>query len=330
MQLLQPVRVAENPGTPTHILLQLAKQPVENKINNVPTVRETVIKNPHFPARERHRLLLAMEEEEEIANAHQLMAHSADSPYALAQVLEKGDRNAKLTAARSHKTPIQVLQQLAKDADETIRAGVAGNSNLPLSSLLELTQDSSHSVRAGLARKRSHKQTSVQVLQRLAHDESAQIRAQVAANTDSPEELLRMLANDSNKEVWQALVRNPNTPVDVLEFLGVEKGVVNPWNSKTPANALAKAVKNTLTMDFRFRDKALDELLKPQNSQMPANILAQLASYKTSWIRSSVLGFMVMHPLQAVSVADLYHFSKSLLQIILPLLPALCPPAVHV
>ncbi|MBD2206121.1 hypothetical protein H6G33_28350 [Calothrix sp. FACHB-1219] len=280
--------VAENPGTPINILLQLAKQPLEKTSNNVANIRGNIIKNPHLSARERHRILLAIAEEQEITEAHQLMARRADSPYALAQVLEKGDRNSKITAARSHKTPIQVLQQLAKDADETVRSVVSENANLPLSNLLELTQDSSLNVRAGLARKRLHKPTAVEVLQHLANDESAQIRAQVAANTDTPEELLRKLANDSNKEVWEALARNPNTPVDILEFLGVEKGVVNPWNGKTPAKALAKAVENTLKMDFRFRDKALDELLKPRNSEMPAEILVKLANYKTSWIRSAV------------------------------------------
>ncbi|MDZ7993218.1 MAG: hypothetical protein RM022_030595 [Nostoc sp. EfeVER01] len=94
--------VAENPGTPTNILVQLTRQPVEKTINNISSVRETVLKNPNFPPLERYRLLLAIEEEQETANAHQLMARRTNSSYALAQVVEKGDQKTKLTAARSN------------------------------------------------------------------------------------------------------------------------------------------------------------------------------------------------------------------------------------
>ncbi|OYD90521.1 hypothetical protein CDG76_30290 [Nostoc sp. 'Peltigera membranacea cyanobiont' 210A] len=248
-----------------------------------------------------YRLLLSKEKTQEITIAHQLMAQRPDSSYALAQVLEKGDQKAKLIAARSNKTPIQVLQQLAKDTDETVRSVVSENSNLPLSSLLELTQDSSLKVRSGLARKRSHKKTPVQVLERLANDESAQVRAQVAANLDTPVELLKMLANDQKSEVWRALTRNPNTPMDVLEFLGVEKGIVSIWNTNTPGNALAKAVEQTLKMDYSSRYKALDDLLRPATgSQMPASVLVQLASRETSWIRSLVAG----HPNTPISALE--------------------------
>ena len=303
--------VAKNPSLPVEVLIELVK---DSDIQ----VRECALKNINFSDLEEHqqmliaeeykqmilgcyRLLLSKKETQEITIAHQLMAQRPDSSYALAQVLEKGDQNAKFIAARSNKTPIQVLQQLAKDTDETVRSVVAENSKLPLSSLLELTQDSSLKVRSGLARKRSHKQTPVQVLERLANDESAQVRAQVAANLDTPVELLKMLANDQKSEVWRALTRNPNTPVDVLEFLGVEKGIVSIWNTNTPGNALAKAVEQTLKMDYSSRYKALDDLLRPATgSQMPASVLVQLASRETSWIRSLVAG----HPNTPISALE--------------------------
>ncbi|MEH1945405.1 MAG: hypothetical protein V7K77_00150 [Nostoc sp.] len=184
--------VAENPGTPTNILLELAKQPVEKTINNISTVRATVLKNPHFPARERHRLLLAMEEEQEIANAHQLMARRTNSSYALAQLVQKGDQKAKLTAASSNKTPIQILEHLAKDPDESVRQYVMGNSNLPLSILIELTQDASDKIRLSLAymlRNRStnryyKEEVPVVLLERLARDENKDVKVAVAENSN--------------------------------------------------------------------------------------------------------------------------------------------------
>jgi Leucine rich repeat variant len=294
--------VAENPSTPVHILVQLARQYTSGKKNNgIPSVRETAIKNPNFPPLERYRLLIAMEDEQEIATTHELMARRSDSLYALAQVVEKGDQKAKLTAARSKKTPIKVLEQLARDEDEIIRSVVIENSNLPISSLLQLTQDTSLNVRTSLARSRNNKKVPVEVLERLANDKSERVRALVASNPDTPVELLRKLVNDSHREVWNALTRNKNTPIDILEFLGVEKGVVDIYNANTPGKALEKAVELTLKMDFRERDKILNDLLRGvQGSQMPANVLAKLANYSVSWVRSSVAA----HPNTPISALE--------------------------
>ena len=144
------------------------------------------------------------------------MARRTDSPYAMLQVLEKGDRNAKITAARSIKTPIRVLEQLAQDADVTIRSVVIENPNLPLSSLLELTQDENVNVRTGLATHRRNKKVPLEVLEILVNDESPIVKAQVAVNPDTPIELLSKLALDSSDQVWDALTRNQNTPVEIL------------------------------------------------------------------------------------------------------------------
>jgi hypothetical protein len=295
--------VAKNPGTPATVLAVIAEHPekavqvavaehpnaTEEIWRLLPSQQSVIIeppKNPSLPLLERYRLLLAEEEEQETAKAHKFMARRSDSPYALAQVLEKGDRNAKLTADRHPKTPIQVLEQLAKDADETVRLVASQNSNLPLSSLLELAQDPSMSVRLNLTYKKT---APVQLLERLAQDESEQVRAKVAEHPDTPVELLVKLASDPSPEVCQKLTYNPNTPVTVLEFLGVEKGIVNARNTNTPGNALAKAVEKALQQDVHVRDKALEKLLeRVYGSQMPASVLEQLADYPTSWIRSWV------------------------------------------
>ncbi len=297
--------VAENPGTPVEILIKLARLPIHKKVgSNVVidrNVREAVFKNPHFPPLERYNILLEEDAVEETAKAHQLMARRSDSPYALAQVLEKGDRNAKITAVRSPKTPIHILEQLAKDADESIRSIVLENSNLPLSSHLKLTQDASVNVRANLASHRKNRTVPIQVLEILARDNSSRVRTQVASNPDTPIEILNQLAFDSDSEVLNALTRNQNTPVNVLEYLGVEKGIVNIYNAKTPGTALEKAVENALKPNVYGRDKILDNLLRSvQGSQMPAHVLAKLANYKTSWVRSSVAA----HPNTPISALE--------------------------
>jgi hypothetical protein len=293
--------IAENKNAPADLLIKFVRHPHEHQTHSNVSMYDLVIGNPSFPIVECYRLILEKEEAEEIAKAHQLMARRSDSPYALAQVLEKGDRNAKITAARSPKTPIHVLEQLAKNADESIRSVVLENSNLPLSSRLELTQDISVNVRGGLASHRRNRTVPNQVLEVLVKDKSSRVRAQVALNPNTPIEILKQLASDSDPEVCEALTRNQNTPAEILEHLGVEKGIVNIYNAKTPSTALEKAVEKALQANVYERDKILDNLLRAvQTSQMPASVLAKLAKYKTSWVRSSVAA----HPNTPISALE--------------------------
>ncbi|BAZ11925.1 leucine rich repeat variant [Calothrix sp. NIES-4071] len=277
--------VAENPSTPANILVQLARQPIEKTINNVSTVRETALKNPNFPPQERYRLQLLMEEENETASAHQLMARRPDSPYALSQVVEKGNQQAKLTAARSYKTPINILEQLAKDSDETVRQVVSQNSNLPLATLLELARDPSINVRLGLVYKNPHQKrsTPVQLLEILAQDPSEQVRAKVAEHPDTPVEILIRLANDTSREVKTKLTGNPNTPVTILTRLGLEENLVNVRNPNTPGSVLAQAIRT-------MSSKSIAEFIKHpvKGSQMPVETLTQLASHTDGSVRYRV------------------------------------------
>ncbi|BAZ01968.1 leucine rich repeat variant [Tolypothrix tenuis PCC 7101] len=287
--------VGKNSSTPLEALIELMKD------SNL-QVRECVLRNINIPYLEEHqrimieeeykqmilgryRLLLSQLDTEEITNAHQLMARRTDSPYALAQVLEKGDRNSKLTAARSNKTPIQVLQQLAKDADEAVRQAVSQNANLPLHNLLELARDPSVNVRSNLAYKPSHSKTPtpIQLLEILAQDESERIRARVAEHPNTPVEILVRLANDSSREVKTKLIANPNTPTTILNRLGLEENLVNQRNPNTPGIVLAQAVKS-------MSGKNLADFIKHpvKGSQMPAETLAQLATHTDSSVRYRV------------------------------------------
>ncbi|MBN3869644.1 hypothetical protein [Nostoc sp. JL33] len=283
----QNAHLAKNPATPPEILVQLARQPVEKTINNVKpvVVRQIVLNNPGLPTLERYRLLVAQEQEQEIAQATQLLANRPNSSYALAQVLETGDQNAKITVACSNKTPITILERLAKDSDPTIRQVVSRNPNLPLSILFDLTQDENLNVRLNLVRYRSNQ---IEILERLAQDESDWVRAEVAGNKNTPVEILTQLAHNSSRSVCEKLTGNQNTPVEVLEFLGVEKKLANAYNRKTPGNALAAVVEDTLKNSYS-QEKVFEYLLRNlEGSQMPASTLEKLATNTTSWIRSDV------------------------------------------
>jgi hypothetical protein len=275
------VDVAKNPNTPIDLLKQLAL----NKGNY--GVSQAVLQNPHLDHLTKYKIQLELQKREETSQANQLLANRPNSPYALAQVLETGDQNAKITAARSNKTPITILEQLAKDSDATIRQVVCQNPNLPLPILLDLTQDENVNVRLTLVRNSRNKTTPREILERLAQDESDLVRTEVAGNKNTPVEILTQLAQDCSRRVCDQLSRNQNTPVEVLEFLGVEKKLANAYNPKTPGNALAAVVEDTLKRDRRTQEEVFEYLLRNlEGSQMPGSTLEKLATNTTSWIRS--------------------------------------------
>ncbi|MBW4532380.1 MAG: hypothetical protein KME09_00405 [Pleurocapsa minor HA4230-MV1] len=277
------VDVAKNPNTPIDLLEKLAL----NKGNY--GVREAVLKNPNIDYLTLYKIKLQIQEKEENDKANQILAKRTDSPYALARVLETGDRNVKISAARNPKTPIQVLEQLAKDQDETVRSVMAQNQNLPLNILLELAEDSSVRIRLNLAHKNNYSKikTPVQLLEKLAKDELEKVRAKVAEHSDTPEELLVQLANDSSIEVKRKLATNLNTPATVLNRLGLKDNIVNKRNPNTPPMVLAQAVK-------RINSKALAEFIKHpvKGTQMPGETLAELANHQDASVRYRV----AVHP----------------------------------
>ncbi len=283
--------IAENKNAPADLLIRFVHHPHDKKtISNV-SIYEIVIANPNLPAVERHRLILEKEEAEEIAKAHELMARRSDSPYCLAQVIEKGDQKAKITAARSNKTPIHVLEQLARDTDEIVRRVVSENFNLPLKILLELARDNSTNVRLNLLYKLSNKkvQAPIQLLELFAQDESEQVRAKVAEHPDITVELLVCLANDSSREVKSAVVKNIKTPTSILEKLGLEENIFAVRNPHTPGTVLAQAVNKTTGYKSH---ETLRDLIKQsgwtKDTQMPSDVLDELSYHKDSGVRMEV------------------------------------------
>ncbi len=211
------------------------------------------------------------------------MARRLDSPFALAQVLEKGDRKSKITLARNSKTPASIIERLVRDDDEGISKLAVENPNLPFNTALELARNSSVGIKLSLFRQtnfRNTPPTPPQLLEILSQDESERVRAAVAGYSHTPVEILVRLANDSSREVKSKLIANLNTPVEVLTSLGLEDNLVNQRNPNTPGIVLAHAVRN-------MNDKDIADFIKHpvQGSQMPSETLAQLATNSNNSVR---------------------------------------------
>jgi len=272
--------LAKNPMTPPDILERVALKADSR-------VLEKLFKHPALDALAVYRIELKLEEQKQLQKDRQTMLRRSDSPYALAQLAENGERDFRIKAARNSKTPVSVLERFARDSDEGLRQAVASNPKLPLNICLELTRDSDFEVRLNLINPFSrgyNKQTAVPVLEALANDESDSIRELVAENPYTPVEVLVKLANDSSKRVKEKIVSNPNTPVEILERLGLSEGIFDKRNPKTPGSVLAQAVAR-----MRERDKLADFIKHPvEGSQMPAETLEQLASHNYCIVRSRV------------------------------------------
>jgi len=253
-------KLAKNPNTPPELLEEIA-------LNGDANFRDTA-SNALEPLTV-YRIELELEEQKRQQQAEQLMARrtrrfSSSSDNLLTRI----------KAARNIEARVSVLEQLAKDPDEGVRKEVVKNSSLPLNLRLQLTGDRSEGVRMELAKKQSGRQTPVEVLERLASDESQGVRALVAQNPDTPSSVFEKLANDTAREVKLKVVSNPNTPVEVLERLGLEEGIFDKRNPKTPGSVLARAVSQIRD------DKELVNLLRNpvKGTQMPAETLKQLLS----------------------------------------------------
>jgi hypothetical protein len=288
----------------------------EFKNTNTPHQRlDTVMEHPKMiSSLEGYRWRLEKEEERELIETNQILVRRLDCPYALAQVVKNGDRHVKISAAHNPKTPISILAQLAEDADavirsyvsnnpslpldlllelvrdpdEKVRKSASNNPNLPLDSLLELTLDPSVDVRINLVEYRDKRQVAIPIFAKLANDESEKVRVAIAKNPNTPIEILDQLAQDSSLEVCKALTHNLSTPENTLELIGVERGIVNSSNNRTPANALVTAIDRVLQSANYQQAERLKDILKSHTSQIPGEKLAELANHPMSWIRSDV------------------------------------------
>ncbi|MDY6804467.1 MAG: hypothetical protein SXA11_11765 [Cyanobacteriota bacterium] len=205
-------RLAKNPRTPPE-LLELVALKADSR------VREALFKHPALEPRAVYRIELKLEEQKQYQQDRQKMLRRSDSPYALAQLAEDGDRDFRFYAARNSKTPVSVLEQLAKDPVEGVRLELAQNPSLPLNLRLKLTDDLSSRVRMELARELYRQKTPAEVLERLAADSSESVRELVAQNPETPSSVLGNLADDNARKVRLAVAKNLKTPASSLRAI---------------------------------------------------------------------------------------------------------------
>src|SRR5688500_15481380 len=106
------------------------------------------------------------------------------------------DRGARLAAAKSSRTPSQILTQLAADSDREIRAYVAKNPNTPSQALAQIgvAEDSDYYTLEMVAANPNTPEETLELLARRNHHSEWQIRMGVASNPRAPSHLLAQLA----------------------------------------------------------------------------------------------------------------------------------------
>ncbi|MDY7008649.1 MAG: hypothetical protein SWX82_33205 [Cyanobacteriota bacterium] len=301
------------------ILRSIANEPLETKIA-ISRAKNKILDSPSLSPLESYRLLLEKEQQEEMAKADRFISTRlrrrtslADTIKSSASGTDSGTNHHNLySAARNSRTPIHLLEQLAKHPDERVRSALLDNRSLPSNIMLELACDSSVSVRSKLTRKDRYRQTPVEILEMLADDESEKVRELVAENPDTPVEGLVKLANDSSENVKKKLVSNPNTPVEILERFGLEEGIFDVRNPNTPSSVLEKAVRKLWEGKklgaWNIRNILSNLLKNPvKGSQMPANILDEL-SHQTY---SGILRLVASHPNTSSQTLDKLSKNKN-------------------
>ncbi|BAY81094.1 leucine rich repeat variant [Calothrix parasitica NIES-267] len=206
--------IAENPNTPKDLLFRLLNEKVDGKAYKNSSIFDSVLRNPNLSVLERYQSLLEKEIDENTAQVHEFMARRSDSPYALAQVVENGNQNAKLIAARNRNTPVSILEQLARDSNETLISVLVQNPNLPSDCLIELAQNSKLNVQLAIARL-THP-IPIEVLLQFSLHENKLIRSEIARNKNTPSDIVAFLAEDKERDVRIKALINENIPSEVL------------------------------------------------------------------------------------------------------------------
>lgn len=298
--------MADSAQAPLSALLKiLYAQPLVDRFKDPYSIANRILRHPQVSPLERYRFQLAQATRKATAQAKQQLGSRPESPYLLAQVMETGDRSAKIAAAHNPKTPITVLEALATEPDEQIGLALVKNPQLPVELQLALVHDPSPNVRIALARKRRWHPTPGVVLAALAQDKVAAVRALVAQNPDTPISALEGLAADPDETVQQSLVANLQTPIPVLQRLGLDANIFNVRNPHTPGIVLAHAVEVLQQSPRRVptRNQALCDFLKhPVNgTQLPSATLAELAHHPDRSVRYRV----AQHPNTSVATLAL-------------------------
>jgi len=207
------------------------------------------------------------------------------------QVLSQGafSLNLRISLAANSRTPVEILETLAKDLDKSVRYCVARNPNIPIEVLTTLAKDLDKSVRYGVAQ---NPNTPIEVFTTLPTRLDKDIRRALAQNSNMPAgvfaillrqrqkykpntvKVSKSLAKDSDKQVRHEVARNPHTPAEVLKTLArdsdrqVRHEVAK--NPNTPQEVL-----ESLATD---RDSGVRHLIA-KNPNTPVEVIAIAIKY---------------------------------------------------
>lgn len=110
------------------------------------------------------------------------------------------DMGSRWAVAKSHHTPIDILESLSKDKVNLVRALVATNPNTPVKVLTKLFNDEKI-VRDGLS---GNKNTPSKLLDILAFDKDKMVRLRVAENRNTSVSILKEMLKDDDQNVSKA------------------------------------------------------------------------------------------------------------------------------
>ena len=196
--------VAENPSTPSEVLLKI----VQNRGENF-KIRLFAMKNPSMPIESLVKLA-----DSQLAGFRSAVALNPSTPPEVLSRLS-GDEHGtiKNSVALNPSTPPEVLAKLADNEDTDIVLRVAQNPSTPPEVLAKLADNEDTDIRAYVAQNPS---TPPEVLTRLSDRGEEYVRWTVAENPSTPPEVLAKLSNDEGMYVRERVASNPNTPIEIL------------------------------------------------------------------------------------------------------------------
>ncbi|BAY80889.1 leucine rich repeat variant [Calothrix parasitica NIES-267] len=245
-----PEAVAENPSTPSSVLIELAKcdhlttddgcyHTISNKIamrkDASPEALEYIVRQPVVPVvcealRNANtpdsalEWLVENQDDEIILSA--VVKHPNISPEILRCLSVNESANIREVVASQKKCPLEILETLAYDSDIEVKQKVAANRNTPNHILESFSQSENSAIRTAVA---SNPNLSVTILERLANDEKVEVRREVAKNPNTPEiireSLQNLLLQPQTKEINPTLISVPriyNPKTDDLPILLTE------------------------------------------------------------------------------------------------------------
>jgi hypothetical protein len=137
------------------------------------------------------------------------------------QLAKSRDATTRASMAKNPKTPLEVLEILAKDRQWSVAKAVLGakvNRTMTLSRVIfeTIVANPRFSVRQSAA---EHSACPPDLLERLASDKAVEVRSSVAENRQTPSHILASLSHDSDTRVLWQVVRHANTNDETLDQL---------------------------------------------------------------------------------------------------------------